>query len=225
MTLSGDNMQAAKLDYFIVLFLPFLLPLLVFFLPFWSSGNPRVWALGFSAKYDVNAAPGHVGGNGNGTYAASLGDNSGLFFMLFGIEYLVGYASSFEQVAQKLGFLDGDGAYKHWRTLLVQIFNLPGNGFEFGVFVLVNLVGVVDANHRFVGGYNDHLKLVNFVKFLGFGGGGTGHAGQLLIKAEVVLEGDGGQSYALPLDFDPFLGFDGLVQPFGVSPAEHEPAR
>ena len=48
---------------------------------------------------------------------------------------------------------------------------------------------------------------------------------QFLVHAEVVLEGDGGQGLVLALDFDVFLGFDGLMQAIRPAAAGHEASR
>ena len=55
-------------------------------------------------------------------------------------------------------------------------------------------------------------QLVDLVELFGLGQGGTGHAGQLVVHAEVVLQRDGGVGDVLRLDLDTFLGFHGLVQ-------------
>ena len=52
----------------------------------------------------------------------------------------------------------------------------------------------------------------------------AGHAGQLLVEAEVVLDGDGGQGLRLALDLDAFLGLDGLVQAVAPAAAGHQAA-
>jgi len=57
------------------------------------------------------------------------------------------------------------------------------------------------------------------------GVGGSRHAGELLVHPEVVLKGDRGESLVLPLYLDVFLRFEGLVEPFAVTPAGHKPAR
>ena len=62
------------------------------------------------------------------------------------------------------------------------------------------------------------------MELLGLGVGGAGHAGQLLVHAEVVLEGDRGQGLVLVLDLDAFLGLDRLVQAVGPAAARHEAA-
>ena len=54
--------------------------------------------------------------------------------------------------------------------------------------------------------------------------GRAGHAGQLIVHAEVVLEGDGGERLVLVFDLDPFLGLQRLVQPLAVAPPRHQTA-
>ena len=76
---------------------------------------------------------------------------------------------------------------------------------------------------RLVGTHGD-VEVVDLLEFGGFRFGRTGHAGQLLVHAEVVLEGDGGEGLILALDLDVFLGFDGLVQAVGPAAAGHQAA-
>ena len=51
--------------------------------------------------------------------------------------------------------------------------------------------------------------------------GGAGHAGELGVEAEIVLEGDGGERLVLGLDAHVLLSLERLVQPFGIAPALH----
>ena len=51
-----------------------------------------------------------------------------------------------------------------------------------------------------VGGDGHHLQLVDLAELLGLGQGRAGHAGQLRIQAEVVLQRDGGVGDVLSLD-------------------------
>ncbi|MBA7467175.1 hypothetical protein ES707_02379 [subsurface metagenome] len=60
------------------------------------------------------------------------------------------------------------------------------------------------------------------MELLGLGDRSAGHPGKLFIEAEVVLEGDGGKGYILPLHLNPFLRLDGLVQSIGVTPTMHQ---
>ena len=47
---------------------------------------------------------------------------------------------------------------------------------------------------------------------------------ELLVHAEVILEGDGGESLVLALDLDAFLGFHGLVQTVAPAASGHQAA-
>ena len=80
------------------------------------------------------------------------------------------------------------------------------------------------ADHGPVGGDHRHVQVVDLLELGRFGFRRAGHAGQLLVHAEVVLEGDGGQRLILALDLDAFLGFHGLVQPVRPAPARHQAA-
>jgi hypothetical protein len=73
---------------------------------------------------------------------------------------------------------------------------------------------------RFVG-ISTTSESVDIAEFLGFGGRRAGHAGQLVIHAEVVLERHGGQRLVFRLDGRAFLGFQRLVQTFRETPAGH----
>jgi hypothetical protein len=46
----------------------------------------------------------------------------------------------------------------------------------------------------------DDVELVDLGEFVGFGRRRAGHAGELLVEAEVVLEGDRGERLVLGLD-------------------------
>ncbi|OPZ84634.1 MAG: hypothetical protein BWY76_01761 [bacterium ADurb.Bin429] len=63
---------------------------------------------------------------------------------------------------------------------------------------------------------------IDFHKLLLLRFRGAGHSRQRLIQAEEVLEGDGGQRLVFILDGHSLLGFNGLMQPIGISPPEHQ---
>ena len=107
---------------------------------------------------------------------------------------------------------------------LVAVLDLLHHGLEFFVRGLVDGVGKVFPDHLHVGGDDHHFQVVDLLELLGLGVGGAGHARQLFVHAEVVLEGDGGQGLVFVFDLDAFLGLQGLVQAVGVAPAGHEAA-
>ena len=111
------------------------------------------------------------------------------------------------------------GCLAAWRR---SISSATAKYFSFAV--RIDDVGVFDALHDAVGGDDDDVELVDGVELGGFGFGGAGHAGELFVEAEVVLEGDGGEGLILFADLDAFLGFDGLMEAVGPAAAGHEAA-
>ena len=74
-------------------------------------------------------------------------------------------------------------------------------------------------------GRDDHdVELVNVEEFRRLGFGGAGHARQLVVHAEVVLQGDGGEGLRLGLDSDAFLGLNRLVQAVGIPASRKDTA-
>ncbi len=110
-----------------------------------------------------------------------------------------------------------------WPLALYSLISLAALR-NFSIFRAIDHVRVFLADHGAVGGDHDHFELVDLVELGRFGFRGTGHAGELLVHAEIVLEGDGGEGLVLALDFDAFLGFDGLVQAIAPAAAGHEAA-
>ena len=123
-----------------------------------------------------------------------------------------------------LRLLDRDGADQNRLAALLEFLDFFGGVAELLVFGAVDDVLILLADHRPVGGNHGDVELVDLLELGGFGFGGTGHAGQLLVHAEVVLEGDGGEGLILALDLDAFLGFHGLVQTIAPAAAGHQAA-
>ena len=142
--------------------------------------------------------------------------------MVLGVQHMVGDALPLQQLAQQFTLLNGNGAHQHRLALFMAGFHLLDNGPVLARLGLVHHVRMVHPDHRLVGGNLHHIQLVNGGKFLFFRQRRTGHAGELVIQPEEVLEGNGGQGLALPCHGDPFLGLDGLVQALVVPPAVHQ---
>ena len=123
-----------------------------------------------------------------------------------------------------LRLLDRDRADEHRLALLVELDDLLDDRLPLLLLGAVDDVGVVLADHRPVGRDDDDVEPVDLRELLGLGLGGAGHAGELLVHAEVVLEGDRGQGLVLGLDLDALLGLDRLVQAVGPAPAGHQAA-
>jgi hypothetical protein len=107
----------------------------------------------------------------------------------------------------------------------MAFFDFPYNGAVLGILRLINDVRQIFTDHRFVGRNDIDIEFINLIEFVFFRLGRTGHAGQLIVHTEIVLEGNRRQGLAFALDLDIFLGFDGLMQAIAVTAAKHEAAR
>ena len=96
--------------------------------------------------------------------------------------------------------------------------------FSFSGAGAIDLVVLVETPDRHVGRNLDHVELVDLGEFVGLGRGGAGHAGELLVEAEIILEGDRGEGDVLRLDGDMFLGFERLMEALRIAPPGHHPA-
>ena len=98
-------------------------------------------------------------------------------------------------------------------------------GRVLGLFRLEDLVVAVVARDVDVGRDLDDVQVVDLDELLLLGLRGTGHAGELRVEAEVVLEGDRRHRDVLLLDPHALLRLDRLVQTLRPAAAFHDPAR
>ena len=173
--------------------------------------------LGVTTEHDVGTTTGHVRGNGDRAETTSLSHDGGLTSVVLSVQYLVANASLGEQLGEVLALLDRRGSHEDRLTEPVTLLNVVGNALELDDLVLEDEVGVVLAHHRAVGGNRDHTQLVGAHKLAGLGLCRTGHARNLLVHAEVVLQRHGGQSLVLRLNLDALLGLNGLVDALVVT--------
>ena len=203
-----------------------------------------------AAELDVGAATGHVGGDGDGAGHARLRHDIGFLLVearvqhreeFRGLAVARGFielqqpvgirevdqriAMALHEFGELLGLLDGRGAHQHGLQLLVRAFDLAQDRLQLFLAGAIDLVILVEALHRAVGGDLHHIQPVDFGEFVGLRGCGAGHARQLLVETEVVLEGDGGQRHILGLDLHMFLGFQRLMQAFRITAAGHHASR
>ena len=144
--------------------------------------------------------------------------------MVLGIQNIVLDARLGQHPADQLGHLDGHRAHQHRLALFMALLDLPDDGPVLARLGLEHVVGLVLADQGLVGGDLHDVQVVDLPKLLLLGHGGARHAGQLVVQAEVVLEGDGGQGLGLPGHGDVLLGLNGLMQALVVPPAVHQPA-
>ena len=174
--------------------------------------------LGIAAEDDVDAAAGHVGGHGHAAHPPGLGHDLRLTEVLLGVEDLVGDPPLLEQPGEVLGLGHRGRAHQHRLPGGVALGDVVHHGGELGVLRLVDEVGVVVPDERLVGrdGHDGELVGIGELRCLGLRR--SGHPRQLLVEAEVVLEGDRGPGVVLLFDPHPLLGLDRLVEAVGPAP-------
>jgi hypothetical protein len=221
--LGGEDVEAAQLDHPLVLRVgdPARFPERAGPLLLGDGGGvhaalpqhlPRQ-EVGISPQEDVGAAAGHVGRDRDRADPPRLGDDLGFLLVILGVQHLVvGHAAPLEELGQALRLLDGHRPDQDGAPLLVQLLDFPDDGVELLALGLVDDVGVRHPDERAVGRDHRDVQLVDLRELGGFGVRGAGHAGELRVHAEVVLERDRRERLVLVLDLRAFLRLDGLVQ-------------
>ena len=120
---------------------------------------------------------------------------------------------------EQLGLGHRRRADEHRLADLVALDDVVDDRVELGLLGLEDEVGVVAADHLLVGRDRHDGQPVGAGELAGLGLGRAGHAGELLVHAEVVLQRDGGPGVVLLFDRHPLLGLDRLVQAVGPAPA------
>ena len=181
--------------------------------------------LGAAAEQDVGAAAGHVGGDGHVVLAAGLGHDLGFLRVVLRVQHDVPDAALAEQGGEPFGLLDRHGADQRRPARLLLLEDVVDDRVELFLLGPVDEVGLLDAAHHAVRRNRHHVEVVDLVELGRFGLGRARHARELLVLAEVVLEGDGGERLVLALDLHLLLRLDGLVQPVAPAAARHQAAR
>ena len=180
--------------------------------------------LDVAAEHDIGTTTGHIGGDGDGALAAGDRDDLGLAGVLLRVEHLMVDARHVEQRGDDLGGLDGCGTQQHRLALGVALGDVLDDGGQLLLLGAEDEVVLVLADHRLVRRDRQHAQLVGAHELGGLGLGGTGHAGELVVHAEVVLQGDRGEGLVLGLDLHVLLGFQRLVQTLVVTAARQDTA-
>ena len=180
--------------------------------------------LEIAAELDVGAAARHVGGDGDAAGNTRLRHDRRFLLMVARVQHIVRNALGLQHLGEQFGLLDRRGADEHRLAAPACLVD----GFDDGVVFLlgraVDLVVLVQARHGHVGRNVEDVEAVDVHELLGLGGRRAGHAGELAIEAEIVLEGDRGERHVLRLDRHLFLGLQRLVQALGIAPARHHAA-
>ena len=180
--------------------------------------------LGIAAEQDVRSAAGHVRGNRDRAPAPGLGNELRFLRVVLRVEDHVFDAAPLQLRRQPLGLLNRDRADQHRPSRFLFRENVGDDRFGLLFARAVNRVGLFDALQRLVRRNDDDVELVDLCELFRLGLGSAGHARQLLVLAEIVLEGDGGERLIFPLDLHLLFRFDRLVQSVAPASARHQTA-
>ena len=176
------------------------------------------------AEFDVGAAAGHVGRDRDGPGLSRLRHDFGFALVILGVQYFVLQAAPLHQARQCFRHFDVRRADQNRQAALVLALDLLHDRVVLLLARLVDEVVLVHPPHRPVGGNHRDVELVDLMELGLFGLGGPGHAGELLVHAEVVLDRDGGEGLRLLSYGNAFLGLHGLVQTVRPAAPGHQPA-
>ena len=176
-----------------------------------------------AAQYDVGSTPRHVGRDSDHVRASRLRDDVRLARVLLGVEDLVRQLLLLEQLRDDFGVFNRGGANQYRLATVIAFAYVLDRRLVFLARRLVDPVELVLAPAWPVVRHDDGFQAVDFLKLVGLGVSGAGHACELAVKTKVVLEGDRRQRLVLGLDRDALLGFDRLVQAVAPAPARHQP--
>ena len=145
--------------------------------------------------------------------------------MLLGVQDVVFDPAQFEHTAQQLRNLDRRRTDEYRTARFDQPHDFVDHGVVFLALGLVDQIFAVVAQDRFVGRDDHDVELVDAPELRSLRLGRTGHTGQLVIHAEIVLQGDRGEGLRRRFDLHALLGFDGLVQAVRIAAAVENTAR
>ena len=221
MTLGTDNVEPAGADHLVVSFLPRRARL-----PERLLGHTRLRQLvelrnDVAAKHDVGAPAGHVGRDRHRRGPSRLRDDCRFALVLLRVQHLVRYLGLAQHAGEQLRGLDGRRADQNRLLPRRAVPDVLQHRLELLLLREEDEIRHVVADHLEMGGYDDDLQTIDLLEFGRFGIRGPGHARELVVLPEVVLEGDRGERLVLVLDRHPFLRLDRLVQALRPAPARH----
>ena len=147
-----------------------------------------------------------------------------LALVVLRVQGLVLDAALVQQARQLLGALDGHGADEAGLARLVALGHVVGHGVELRLHRAVDEVVLVLSGDWAVRRDGHDRQLVDLAELGVLGHGRAGHAGELLVQAEVVLQRDGGQRLVLLAHEHALFRLERLVQALGVAAAFHDAA-
>ena len=170
------------------------------------------------AELDVGSAAGHVRRDRHRARLSRAGDDLGLALVVLGVQHVVDDPRALEHARQRLRNVHAHRSHEHRVAELVQALRLLEHRVVFLATRLVDEILPVVADHRPVGRNHGHVEAVDLVELRLLRLGGSGHAGELGVHAEVVLDRDRRERLRLALHLNAFLRLHRLVQSLRPAP-------
>ena len=164
------------------------------------------------AELDVDAAAGHVRRDRDRAELARVLDDLRLARVLLRVQDVVLDALPRQQLREVLGRLDGDRADEHRLPTLAALLDVARDGRELAFLRLEDLVLLVVARHADVRRDLDDVEVVDLDELLLLRLRRTGHAAELVVETEIVLQRDRRERLVLLLDRDALLRLDRLME-------------
>ena len=226
----GEHVQTAQPHHFIVFGLDrsvcccdCLRPSSLIGLCIFNGGKPALSESGsghvfrIAAQHDVGASTCHVGGNSHRTLATGLRNDCGLSLVLLGVKHLMWNTILFEQTGDVFRLFDTRGANQNRLTRGVAFGDVFDDCPVLGFLGTKHKVRLIDAHHGTVRRNGHHPEAIDLVELGSLCHGRTGHAAELFVKPEKILQGNRCQGLILGFDFHAFFGLNRLVQSFVVT--------
>ena len=186
------------------------------------ANHVKATALGHAvAQFNVGTAASHVRRNRDRARLSGALHDLRFLHMKLRVEHVVRNFLALEHSAQQLGSFYTDCADEHRLVFGVAFSNFVDDGVVFLATRLVDAIVGVFPHHRSIGRNNVDVEFVNVVKLGRFGLGRAGHAGELLIEPEIILDRDGGERLRLAIYLHAFLGLHRLVQTVAPTAPRH----
>ena len=176
------------------------------------------------AELDVGTAARHVGRDRHLGFLARVLDDLSFLLVILRVENVALDALAPQHRREQFALFDRTRTDENRAALAVLGDDLVDDGIELGLLRLVHDIGVVFASHRAVGRNDDDVETIDVAELALFGLCRTGHAGEMIVQTEEILEGDRRERLILAANLDAFFRFDRLVDTVGVTASVHQTA-
>ena len=144
--------------------------------------------------------------------------------MQLGIQNLMRYLTQGKHTAEQFAYLHAGGTYQNRTARLAHANYLLYDGIVFLTLCAIHTVVHIRTNHGAVGGNLHNIQFVDIPKLASLCYCRTSHTRQLVIHAEIVLQGNGGIGLCGILHLYMLFGFHSLMQAVAPSSAFHDTA-